>query len=84
MNEVEQDVFRRQKIGFVFQQFNLIHNLSAVGNVLLPFIPHGPVARAATPRPKTCCARSGWATGSTTSRPSSPAASSSAWRSRGP
>jgi len=41
MNEIEQDVFRRQKIGFVFQQFNLIHNLSAVGNVLLPFIPLG-------------------------------------------
>ena len=40
MNEVEQDVFRRQKIGFVFQQFNLIPNLSAVENVLLPFIPH--------------------------------------------
>ena len=41
MTEVEQDVFRRQKIGFVFQQFNLIHNLSAVDNVLLPFIPRG-------------------------------------------
>jgi putative ABC transport system ATP-binding protein len=41
MNEVEQDVFRRQKIGFVFQQFNLIPNLSAVDNVLLPFIPTG-------------------------------------------
>ena len=41
MNEIEQDVFRREKIGFVFQQFNLIHNLSAVENVLLPFIPRG-------------------------------------------
>jgi putative ABC transport system ATP-binding protein len=41
MNEVHQDAFRRQKIGFVFQQFNLIHNLTAVGNVLLPFIPLG-------------------------------------------
>jgi putative ABC transport system ATP-binding protein len=41
MTEVEQDVFRRQKIGFVFQQFNLIHNLSAVDNVLLPFIARG-------------------------------------------
>ena len=41
MNEVEQDVFRRGKIGFVFQQFNLIQNLSAVDNVLLPFIPTG-------------------------------------------
>ena len=41
MNEVQQDAFRRRKIGFVFQQFNLIHNLTAVGNVLLPFIPLG-------------------------------------------
>ena len=41
MNEVEQDLFRREKLGFVFQQFNLIPNLTAVGNVLLPFIPTG-------------------------------------------
>ena len=41
MTEVERDLFRREKIGFVFQQFNLIHNLSAVDNVLLPFIPMG-------------------------------------------
>jgi putative ABC transport system ATP-binding protein len=41
MNEVRQDAFRRQRIGFVFQQFNLIHNLNAVDNVLLPFIPRG-------------------------------------------
>jgi putative ABC transport system ATP-binding protein len=41
MNEVSRDVFRRQKIGFVFQQFNLIRNLTAVDNVLLPYIPLG-------------------------------------------
>ena len=41
MSEVEQDVVRRKKLGFIFQQFNLIHNLTAVGNVLLPFIPRG-------------------------------------------
>lgn len=41
MNEVSQDSVRRQKLGFIFQQFNLIHNLTAVGNVLLPFIPQG-------------------------------------------
>jgi putative ABC transport system ATP-binding protein len=41
MTEVEQDVFRRRTIGFVFQQFNLIPNLSAVDNVLMPFIPMG-------------------------------------------
>ena len=41
MDEVQRDVFRRGKIGFVFQQFNLIPNLSAVDNVLLPYIPTG-------------------------------------------
>jgi putative ABC transport system ATP-binding protein len=41
MNEVEQDAIRRNKLGFIFQQFNLISNLSAVSNVLLPFIPQG-------------------------------------------
>jgi putative ABC transport system ATP-binding protein len=28
-------------VGFIFQQFNLISNLSAVDNVLMPFIPVG-------------------------------------------
>jgi ABC-type lipoprotein export system ATPase subunit len=30
------DLFRRQKIGFVFQSFHLIPNLSALENVMLP------------------------------------------------
>ena len=47
----------------MFQQFNLIHNLTAVDNVLLAVHPAGPHAGVATPRPKTCCARSGSATG---------------------
>ena len=41
MNEVQQDLFRRRKLGFIFQQFNLIHNLTAVGNGFCPFIPVG-------------------------------------------
>jgi putative ABC transport system ATP-binding protein len=39
MTEHAQDVFRRQTIGFIFQQFNLISNLTAFENVLLPFVP---------------------------------------------
>jgi putative ABC transport system ATP-binding protein len=48
MNELQRDHVRREKLGFVFQQFNLIQNLTAVGNVLLPFIPTGvsPALRA--------------------------------------
>ena len=41
MKEAEQDAVQRKKLGFIFQQFNLIHNLTAVDNVLLPFIPMG-------------------------------------------
>jgi putative ABC transport system ATP-binding protein len=41
MTEEQQDALRRKKLGFIFQQFNLIPNLNAVGNVLLPFIPSG-------------------------------------------
>ena len=38
MTEPEQDAYRRDRVGFVYQSFNLIGNLSAVGNVLLPFV----------------------------------------------
>jgi putative ABC transport system ATP-binding protein len=41
MGEDELDDFRRRKVGFIFQQFNLISNLTAVDNVLMPFIPVG-------------------------------------------
>ncbi len=41
MSEADQDRFRRDQIGFIFQSFNLIGNLSAVDNVLLAYLPHG-------------------------------------------
>lgn len=41
MDESEQDTYRRNKVGFVYQSFNLIGNLSCVDNVLLPYIPLG-------------------------------------------
>jgi putative ABC transport system ATP-binding protein len=41
MSEAEQDDYRRNRVGFVFQSFNLIGNLSALDNVLLPYIPLG-------------------------------------------
>ncbi len=41
MSEVEQNAYRRDKIGFIFQAFNLIANLTAVENVLVPFLPSG-------------------------------------------
>jgi putative ABC transport system ATP-binding protein len=41
MGEAEQNDYRRDKVGFIFQSFNLISNLTAVENVLVPFLPRG-------------------------------------------
>jgi putative ABC transport system ATP-binding protein len=41
MSEAERDDYRRNRVGFVYQSFNLISNLSALDNVLLPYIPTG-------------------------------------------
>ncbi len=37
----QKDAFRRQEIGFIFQSFNLLSNLDAVDNVLVPYLPTG-------------------------------------------
>jgi putative ABC transport system ATP-binding protein len=41
MSEADQNAYRRDKVGFIFQSFNLISNLTAVENVLVPFLPRG-------------------------------------------
>jgi putative ABC transport system ATP-binding protein len=41
MNEAEQNEYRRDRVGFIFQSFNLISNLTAIENVLVPFLPRG-------------------------------------------
>lgn len=41
MSEQEQDLYRRNQVGFIFQSFNLIGNLTALENVLVPFLPGG-------------------------------------------
>ncbi|MFW6125291.1 MAG: ABC transporter ATP-binding protein [Pirellulales bacterium] len=37
----EADQYRRHQVGFVFQAFNLISNLTALENVLVPYLPDG-------------------------------------------
>ena len=37
----QQNVYRRDQVGFIFQSFNLISNLTALENVLVPFMPRG-------------------------------------------
>jgi putative ABC transport system ATP-binding protein len=41
MSEAETNAYRRDQIGFIFQSFNLISNLTAVENVLVPYLPRG-------------------------------------------
>src|SRR5271156_251494 len=41
MSESETNEYRRDKIGFIFQAFNLIANLTALDNVVVPFLPRG-------------------------------------------
>ena len=35
----QRDLYRRHQVGFVFQNFNLLNNLTAVENVLIPYLP---------------------------------------------
>jgi putative ABC transport system ATP-binding protein len=37
LSDVELTVLRRRRVGFVFQAFNLVPTLDAIGNILLPF-----------------------------------------------
>src|SRR4051794_24028660 len=41
MTSRERDRFRREEAGFIFQNFNLLANLTALENVLVPFLPNG-------------------------------------------
>lgn len=40
-SESERDTYRREQVGFIFQSFNLLTTLSALDNVLVPFLPTG-------------------------------------------
>lgn len=41
MTRHQRDLYRRDQVGFVFQNFNLLANLNAVENVLVPYMPQG-------------------------------------------
>lgn len=37
----QRNAYRRDDVGFIFQSFNLLSNLNAVDNVLVPYLPRG-------------------------------------------
>jgi putative ABC transport system ATP-binding protein len=41
LTTAQRDRYRRDDVGFIFQSFNLLNNLTAVDNVLVPFMPSG-------------------------------------------
>ena len=52
LSEDELAQIRGQKIGFVFQQFNLLHNLNALENVMLPMVFQGVSEKERTEKAK--------------------------------
>ncbi len=84
LSERERTLLRRERIGFIFQAFNLLPTLTVEENVRLPLELTGRAGRRRTSGCGRCSRRWGWAGASAASRTGSPAASSSAWRWPGP
>ena len=82
MGDGELAALRRDTLGFVFQQFNLIPTLTAVQNVEAALAPRRCKARRAPAARGRAARRVGLGERAVTCPPSSRAASSSAWRSR--
>ena len=83
-NDRERTALRRRFLGFVYQYHHLLPEFSAIENVMLPQMLNGRSRARRAPMPPSfwrwCSSR----TAPTTGRGACRAASSSAWRSRGP
>ncbi|BFI95373.1 MAG: hypothetical protein RSP_08830 [Rhodanobacter sp.] len=82
LNDNARSKIRNEKIGFIFQAFNLIPDLNVFDNVEVPLRYRGMKAPERKQRIMDALERVGRLRASSTTRPNSPAASSSAWRSR--
>ena len=51
LSDLELTILRRRRVGFVFQAFNLVPTLDAIGNILLPVRPRRAPAHGARARP---------------------------------
>jgi putative ABC transport system ATP-binding protein len=58
LDEDQRAALRAQKVGFVFQSFQLLGNLTALENVMLPLELAG--RRDARAPPPPCCSASVW------------------------
>ncbi|MEG1507873.1 MAG: ABC transporter ATP-binding protein [Akkermansia sp.] len=55
LNDCELTAFRRNRIGFIFQMFNLIPSLTVEENVILPFLSGGGHSRVDVAREREAC-----------------------------
>ena len=83
LDDDELSEVRSRYIGFIFQSYNLIQQYTVTENIQLPltYQGSGEISEEQQQRTESWPGSSASATGSTTARCSSPAASSSAWRS---
>ena len=82
MGDGERSRIRNQKIGFIFQAFNLIPDLNVLDNIEVPLRYRGYGSAERKKRAADALSRVACRPAAATTRPSCPAASSSAWPSR--
>src|SRR5437762_3596763 len=75
----ERILFRRQNLGFVYQQYNLLPALTAAENAAVPLLAAGVRRREAVDRAKALLVELAWRNASTRCPPNFPAVSSNAW-----
>lgn len=79
LSEKELVTFRREKVGFIFQSYNLLNTMNALENVAMPLSFRGIGRKKGLPGQKNTWNWSAWAGRPSTCPTRCPAASSSVW-----